>query len=217
MLKGNKYTSYFGYGMDVAAVRADDLDKAALEYIETLEAPKALDLGCGAGGQSLRMQEAGAVVTAIDIDDFSSFFSVHKSNSESNAQNLDFVQGDLRQIADLVGDSEYDVIVLQRTLHYLSYQEANNLLLALKAKCLGKMFVSVSGLESYLGEDYKDKEVAVGQRFALLNAVDVEKFGISKPICLYSRFEFEQLLSETGWQIESCWTSAFGNHKAICA
>src|SRR5690349_17256430 len=62
-----------GYGVDVASQRRDELDDECLEYIGVrtkagLET-RAVDLGGGCGAHSMRMGEAGAEVTMIDIVD----------------------------------------------------------------------------------------------------------------------------------------------------
>jgi len=60
------YQSFDGHGVDVAVKRADDLDRTVLQYIAAYPGCRVLDLGSGAGGQSLRMATAGAHVTAVD-------------------------------------------------------------------------------------------------------------------------------------------------------
>ena len=68
------YRSFDGHGVDVAVNRADDLDKRSLAYIAEHPGCRVLDLGSGAGGQSVRMAQAGASVLAVDQYDFTDAF-----------------------------------------------------------------------------------------------------------------------------------------------
>ena len=204
------------YGFDVAANRSDDLDKKVIEYIAGQPNLSVLDLGCGAGGNSLRLAQSGAHVTAIDLQDYSEFFSNLRTEHNLSEEQLAFRQGDVKQISNLLNGEQYVACVCQRTLHYLRYSEALKFLSELRSHVTGKLFISVSGLDTYLGESYEDKEKAVNDRFCELPPEDKEKYFIHEPICLYTKTEFTNLLAEAGWQVEEAWTSAFGNNKAVC-
>jgi len=69
------YQSFDGHGVDIASNRADSLDKEALAYVAAHAGCAVLDLGCGAGGQSVRMVQAGARVVAVDQFDFTGQFA----------------------------------------------------------------------------------------------------------------------------------------------
>lgn len=79
-----------------------------------------------------------------------------------------------------------------------------------------KLFISVSGLQSALGEAYQAATQPITRRFSRLGALAQKDFSISEPVCLYTKDEFKELLATTGWSIEQIWTSQFGNHKAVC-
>ena len=65
------------HGVDVAIQRADDLDMLAIKHIKSRSQDglftKAVDFGCGSGGQVFRMAQAGANVLGVDITDASDF------------------------------------------------------------------------------------------------------------------------------------------------
>lgn len=206
------YQSFDGHGVDVAANRADSLDKQALAYIVANPGATVVDLGSGVGGQSARMVEAGARVTAIDQFDFSSEFESYGYSTDT----LRFVCGDVRSDGVLSEDSLYDVALCQRMIHYLRYDEAASLLIRLRKIVRHRLYISVTGTGSLVGDTYKAAIVPIAQRFSQLSALGQEMFSISEPVCLYSETEFKDLLIDTGWQIDSCRVTAFGNIQAIC-
>lgn len=197
-----------GYGHDISAKRTDDLDKKLLATIANNTKATVLDLGCGAGGLSSQLAEKGAVVTAVDVHDFSAAFS---------CTGINFIQDDMRSLPNFIGEDEFDYCVLQRVLHYIRYEEALTLLTLLRSIIKEKLFVSVTGLETDIGAYYPCAEMSLPQRFCELDNKEArEKFLITNPVCLYSPEEVGKLLVESGWEIEELWVSAFGNTKAIC-
>ncbi len=197
-----------GYGVDVAVRRADDLDKKLLALVAEKPGARVIDIGCGAGGTAARLEAAGAQVTGLDSHDFSSEFSERLEGSAT------FICGDMRGLSVLIDDT-YDFALCQRTIHYLLYDEAYKFLSALSLYISGKLFISFSGLQSDLARTYPDQNKPIKDRFSTLSLEDQETFGIIAPLCLYTKAEAEQLLTDSGWLIEESWQSAFGNSKLI--
>ena len=79
------------------------------------------------------------------------------------------------------------------------------------------MYISVTGMESAVGEEYSGRDTPVRERFCSLTPQKADTFSIHEPICLYTEVEFVTLLEESGWTVQRCWQSAFGNIKAICS
>ncbi len=209
------YKTFSGYGVDVTEHRADDLDKLCLERVRNLSHPHVWDLGCGAGGQSLRLAQAGASVLAVDGYDFSAQFAHLMKENPQLKSPISFVQSDIASFSDKT-HSAVDCVLFQRTIHYLPYQEASKVLKKLASVTKDSLYISVTGIDSAVGEGYAGKEVAIRDRFFALNAVQAEKFLISQPVCLYTPAEYTALLTESGWKIDQLWESAFGNIKAVC-
>jgi len=111
----------------------------------------------------------------------------------------------------------YDYALLQRVIHYFTYEQAVEILCRLKSITTGKLFISVTGIESAVGETYAGRDVSLSERFCVLEKSERETFMILEPVCLYSEKEFQSLLVDSGWNIEKFWTSAFGNSKAVCS
>jgi SAM-dependent methyltransferase len=205
------YQSFDGHGVDVAVNRADDVDKKVLAYIAEHPDCRVLDLGSGAGGQSVRMVDAGASVVAIDQFDFSEQFAAYKNDA------LEFVLGDMQQLAALVADQTFDIALCQRTIHYLPSKTARESLRTVRSLVKEKLFISVTGTGSLIGEVYPAAALPIEDRFAELSDLGKDMFSIREPVCLYSQEEFMNLLQSAGWIVDECWVSAFGNIKAVCS
>jgi len=214
--KNEPYKSFDGHGVDIAVKRADDLDKKMLEHLQSKVNPEVLDLGCGAGGQSFRMVETGALVTAIDSYDFSKEFDTYKVENKVDDNTLQFIQGDISDLATLISGKTYSDVCVQRTLHYLPYTQAFKLLSSLSIIIDDRLYISVTGIDSDVGKNYTGKEESLEARFEELDFETKSTFNIHKPVCLYTKDEFVKLLESAGWEIDLCWTSAFGNIKAVC-
>lgn len=206
------YQSFDGHGVDIASNRADSLDKEALAYVAAHAGCAVLDLGCGAGGQSVRMVQAGARVVAVDQFDFTGQFASYGYE----APPLVFVAGDLVDIALLLGDQQFAMAICQRTIHYLSYVAALQFLRDLRGLVQGKLFISVTGTGSLVGDTYAAAATPLPDRFAKLSDLGQDMFSIHEPVCLYSEAEFTQLLTDSGWTVELSKVTAFGNIQAIC-
>lgn len=194
-----------GYGVDVAVRRMDDLDRAVLARVEQIGAGAlVLELGAGAGGFAARLEAAGAEVTAVDQYDFTS--------SYISLNTVRFVQSDLRDTDSYI-TATYDVVVCQRTLHYVPYEDAVKLLRALKASGVPELYFSLSGLDSDLGKYYEASEAPIAKRYGPLTPEGQETFGIQNSLCLYRAAEARNLIETGGYSVERLWESAFGNIK----
>ena len=79
-----------------------------------------------------------------------------------------------------------------------------------------KLFISVTGLDTAIGENYAGKDLPLESRFLKLDQAEADMFQIQAPVCLYRQDEFVALLEKSGWKIEEIWLSTFGNIKAVC-
>ena len=210
------YKSYSGFGVDVAIKRTDDLDKRMLEHLRGKDKPKVLDLGSGAGGQSVRMVEVGALVLAIDVYDFSAEFAEYRVEHGWSEEVLKFISADISDLPNVLDDKKFADASMQRTLHYLPYNKAFETLKFLRTAVQDKLFISVTGMDSAVGENYVGKNLPLSERFMKLESAEADIFQIQAPICLYRQEEFISLLETAGWKVEDIWQSAFGNLKAVC-
>lgn len=200
------------YGVDVVSTRLDDLDKRVLaavkEMVSVGVSPRVLDVGCGQGGLSLALAAAGATVVALDIDDYG---DVIHAQSAPHSDAIEFVQADIRDWVT-TNTEQFDLVVLQRALHYLPYEDARIVLEKLHSVS-DRLYLSVTGAETAIASHYEATTQSVTERWGKLDKVGQELFSISAPLCLYSEGEVRTLLAETGWQVEWLRVSDFGNIK----
>lgn len=212
-----RITTVSGNGVDVSAQRADKLDLMAVDYIRVIAKKRAvfaLDVGCGHGGQAARMAKAGARVTAMDIHDYRVEIARTLANEGVHSGQCFFIRADVESEQD-VGPVE--VVVCQRTIHYLDHQAAEKALAWLHHISVsgGRMFLSASGLDSELGNGYPAQDLPVERRFAHLSPEMAEKHAIFLPVCLYRPDELADLATQAGWGVEEVFTSPFGNIKLV--
>jgi SAM-dependent methyltransferase len=211
-----------GYGVDISLQRADELDIALLHEVKSLQLKnvRVIDLGCGKGGQSIRLASIGCYVTAIDTQDFSK--EIQENCRKNNIPNdrATFIKCDIRYTSEYLS-GDYHYFYSQRAFHYIGYQDAEKLLKTLRQHFVrdfkGKLFISVSGIDSELGEGYEDKNKSVQHRFCQLSKAMKDKHKIILPVCLFSLAEFRDLLLKCKYRIDTIYTSEFGNIKAIAA
>ncbi len=194
------------YGVDVASVRLDDLDKRVIAMVEAMlragSRPRVLDVGCGRGGLIDALRRVGAQVTGLDIIDY---------RTEVERAGADFYHRDIRDW--LRGNTEtFDVVVLQRVLHYVPYRDAVEVLRKL-CGVTGTLYLSVTGLQTAIANHYDAGKHPLQSRWGSLDASGQELFRITEPLCLYAESEIMSLLMETGWEVVWSRVSDFGNIK----
>lgn len=207
------------FGVNVSSYRIDDLDKELLAHIRQINSlthqSHILSLGSGDAFMARHILDANSKIVAVDIDDYSSEYA--EIIKEYGVDNVSFLQTDALTYTKEQSHQLFDYVLCQRMIHYLPHEEAGKLLHNLSSMTEQKLFISTTGIESAIGDNYSQSNEPVGDRFSTLSEYDQETFSITEPVCLYTQKEFEALLQSSGWYIEKIWTSAFGNHKAICS
>ncbi len=82
-----------------------------------------LDVGCGQGRDAIFIARLGHSVTAIDI----SITGIRDLEADAEAENL-AIKTEVIDIRDYEPKDQYDVIVIDRTLHMLAPQDRQNAL-----------------------------------------------------------------------------------------
>ncbi len=211
-----------GHGIDVASQRADELDERCLAFLDArfvhmpAMRPSALDLACGQGGQALRMAAAGARVTAVDLLDQGATLQRAAAGLTLWQPPL-FVRADFRSLPETLPGAPYDVMVCQRAIHYVRYDEA---VTAMRTwlrylKPGGRIFLSASGLTSELGRGYPHWGQPVAERWARLAPAMADRHDMRQPVCLYEAMDLVTLLHAAGFGIAEVFRSPFGNVKAV--
>lgn len=202
-----------GHGVDIASQRQDELDKASLAFIRQANKPmRAVDLGGGFGIHSVRMAEAGADVTMIDIADM----TADSFRNSAASQKLRFVQKDFAALSPEDLPERFDVLYSQRAIHYVPYDEAKKTLRMMFNHMVqgGAVFISAAGWDTEYGKTYPDRDKPVQERFCMVTPDMQEKHGIRHNIVTYKEEELARLLEDSGFSDVSVTRSAFGNIKA---
>lgn len=193
------------FGHSISIERLDRLDQMALHWLKGQKDSSVMDLCCGEGGLTKNLAEVCDLVVGVDINPPDFVLS-----------NVHIVAIDIRDL-NLPKEIKFSAITWQRAIHYLSYKEAENILKkALDWICPnGKLFISASGINSELGNDYPGKEQPVQNRMDFLSENMQNKHDIQVKVCLYTMPEFLNLLMDTGWEPTEYFVSEFGNLKCV--
>lgn len=130
---------------------------------------------------------------------------------------ISFTPGMPANLPDLSEGEPYDMIIIRRGLSVLPYEQARQVLrqLLFRLKIGGKLYVSVLGLHTELGEGYAAAENRIESRFAPLAPPLAKKYGIDAPLCLYTERNLFMLLLESGASVLRTLTTTYGNVKGI--
>jgi SAM-dependent methyltransferase len=192
------------YGVDVAATRADQIEKRLLSQVAQQTAmgnePRVVDIGCGAGGAATRLVAAGAHVTAVDRCIPAAI---------SSTAIISYIEQDVRDWLNATTE-QYDYCLLNRVLHYLSYADAHTVVSSL-AQRADYLYVGVSGLGSDLARGYPTAAHNVAHRHGPLAPAAQQTFSITAAVTLYRESELLALLTDAGWSARWSRTTDFGN------
>jgi hypothetical protein len=210
---GRHPTEFFG--IDISSERLDWLDMQCLRYVSehSSERLKGLDLGCGLGRPSIAFSIAGADMHLIDIEDMSQRFETLAA--EIPLYGLQFSCYDLRVVDPEQFWKAYSFCYSQRTIHYLTFIEATNLLRFIASRMLpgSRLWLSASGVSSELGQEYEGSGQPIESRFGNLTPEMAQKHRINAPVCLYSENDLAYLGQSSGFTVDEIRRSDFGNVK----
>jgi hypothetical protein len=133
------------------------------------------------------------------------------------ADDVRFVPGTLDDLPEAQAGEPYDIIFVRRGLCNMPYEEARTVVrsLLLKLKIGGKLYISILGLHSELGEGYAGSVEPIDRRFTRLAPSLAKKYRIDRPVCLYTERNLFMLLLEAGASVLRTLTTTYGNVKGI--
>lgn len=210
-------------GADISSARLDSLDFSYLSFAMNRLAENTnkkrklniVDLGCGLGVPTMSTAFMGASCYFFDIVDLFAYYASYKKINPK--LQIKFRKADISKAHMSIYPKKIDVIYSQRTIHYLRFSEAESLVGKMYSRLSvgGRAFISVSGLDSELGDGYEDKRLDVRDRFSLLSGKMSEKHGIQEQVCLYRPDDLEKMMSFAGFRTLNVEVSEFGNVKGI--
>jgi hypothetical protein len=206
-----------GFSDDVAVDKFDSLDRACLGFAVARGQPGdwAVDLGSGMGLQGLRLALSGMNALLVDMRDLGD--RVDTLREIVPAPSLHVLRKDLRNLEPSDLPRPLRLAHSQRTLHFLSYEEALRLLamIAVALEPGGRAYLSAAGLNSAMGRNYAGQDLPVSERYGLLAPAQARSHDIHEPVCLYATDDLRTLGIEAGLSDVRVWPSEQGNVKGI--
>jgi len=133
------------------------------------------------------------------------------------SDDVGFVPCTLDGLPDDLPGEPYDIIFIRRGLCSMPYEQARTVVrqLLLKLKIGGKLYVSILGLHSELGEGYAAGTQPIEERYTRLSPTLAKKYDIEGPVCLYTERNLFILLLEAGASVLRTLTTTYGNVKGV--
>jgi SAM-dependent methyltransferase len=201
------------YGIDVSSKRLGYLDREVLKFALDWKGSKfSVEFGAGSGRLSLILALLGYRVYIYDLGD------VELLNlAKALKLKIFHEKTDIRYIKTSDLPEKISIFVAERVLHYLRFEESRRVLARVirRMEKGGRLFLSLSGINSPIGKDYEHRDFPVEKRFCLPSREVMEKFKIDVPICLYDIEDLRRLLDGFPVREVKLRITAFGNVEGI--
>jgi SAM-dependent methyltransferase len=201
------------YGIDVSSKRLGYLDREVLKFALDWKGSKfSVEFGAGSGRLSLILALLGYRVYIYDLGD------VELLNlAKALKLKIFHEKTDIRYIKTSDLPERISIFVAERVLHYLRFEESRRVLARVirRMEKGGRLFLSLSGINSPIGKDYEHRDFPVEKRFCLPSREVMEKFKIDVPICLYDIEDLRRLLDGFPVREVKLRITAFGNVEGI--
>jgi len=201
------------YGIDVSSKRLGYLDREVLKFALDWKGSKfSVEFGAGSGRLSLILALLGYRVYIYDLGD------VELLNlAKALKLKIFHEKADIRYIKTSDLPEKISIFVAERVLHYLRFEESKRVLARVirRMEKGGRLFLSLSGINSPIGKDYEHRDFPVEKRFCLPSREVIEKFKIDVPICLYDIEDLRRLLDGFPVREVKLRITAFGNVEGI--
>ncbi len=204
-------------GIDILSGRFSEFEKKALiELFALSKGDLIVEFGSGKGNFSMIAALMNKKIHSFDLNFLDNYWKLILFKKLFNLRKWEITKKDLARTGfkDLEGD--ISLVISFRFLHYLKYEEADNLLKILNKKMkknsLG--FFSISGIKTDLAEGYEGWEVELDKRFFKIKKDLRERFQIYEKVCLYKKEEIESLFGKY-FEILFLEETLFGNINII--
>ncbi len=205
-------------GIDITSRRFSKFEKQSLVEILNFKKDDVIyDLGSGQSYFSIILGFLGKKVFSIDKNfEKKTDFKIKILKKLFGLKNLNIEKRDIANMNYSDFKNNISLVYSARFLHYLKYSEAQKLLKILhkKMKVGGKLYFSISGIDTGLAENYAGKNVEIENRFFKISEDLQNRFQIKEKVCLYTENEAEKLFSNF-FTISKIEKTAFGNINII--
>ena len=201
------------YGIDVSSKRLGYLDREVLKFALDWKGSKfSVEFGAGSGRLSLILALLGYRVYIYDLGDVDLI-----KLAKTLKLKIFHEKTDIRYIKTSDLPERISIFVAERVLHYLRFEESRRVLAKVirRMEKGGRLFLSLSGINSPIGKDYEHRDFPVEKRFCLPSREVMEKFKIDVPICLYDIEDLRRLLDGFPVREVRLRITAFGNVEGI--
>lgn len=198
----------------------DDLERFALEEcVKRTRFDSRVSVLVTPGGRcelAIKLAKLGAHVTVADLPGNQQEVE-GRVLAAGHRDDIDFLPLNLSELAKSTPGQAYDLIFIRRGLCLYPYAEACEIVhdLMRHLKIGGKLYLSILGLHSELGEGYPPAEKPIEERFARLAPAVAKNYGIDAPVCLYTERNLFLLMLEAGASVLRTMTSTYGIVKGI--
>jgi Methyltransferase domain len=198
----------------------DELERFALEECikrqRAAQRASVMVVPVGRGDLALKFANLGADVLAADV-------ATHRQEIEDRIlaaglkDKARFVPATINNLPDELPGEPFDIVVVRHGLCSLRYEQARQVVrqILLKLRIGGKLYVSILGLHSELGDGYPGRDLSIDQRYSALAPEIAKKYGIEGDVCLYSERNLFLLLLEAGCSVLRTMTTTYGNVKGV--
>lgn len=200
---------------------SDELERLVLEEvhkrIRSGLSVSSLVLTVGDGELAVEMADLGCTVTVADAPQYEQTLKDSTAAVPVGTAPVFAPIDGLDALPDTLPGGPFDIIVCRRGLCTVPYGDARQIVRKLlqKLKIGGKLYLSILGVHSELGDQYPGNEQPVEDRFCQLHPGMARKYGIDHPVCLYSERNLFMLLLEAGGSVLRTFTTTHGNVKGI--
>ncbi|MDR3614736.1 MAG: class I SAM-dependent methyltransferase [Candidatus Obscuribacterales bacterium] len=194
-----------GFGSDVSSQRLtsfeEEILQRAMELKPTSACPlQALDLFSGyCASNAKRLAEMGYIAYAFDFSPPSPELT-NIGQLLPGGGILHYKQQDVRHLDLTFLAQKLDLITAQRSLHFLHFLEAQELIgnLARHLKSGASMYFTIGAVDCKVGNGYKHADLPVELRWHPLEPELGEPIHVTEPLCLYKTEDVHSLFQGVG-------------------